>query len=397
MTVNPTDFSTVMNAVELLRSEVEKKSVDKDKVVRIETFLNDQEAKNQELVNKNAAIEAANIELKARLDTFEKLMSRPANTVTGKEEAIQAERKALEQFIRVGVNGMSADELKYFRTDKDSDGGYTTQPEFVRDVIKQLTEISPIRQIATVRSIGRGRLNRPVRTALPTVTREGEGLGATSDTQSTYGLESVPVYRYTAYMDMTIESLSDPDVDLLAEATSDFNEAFAQAEGFDFVKGNAVKRPEGFMTNANVAQVVTGVADQVTVDAVITLTGEVKTGYAPVFTMNRKTVANLRTKKGGDGQYIWNAGNIAAGIPNTLAGYGYVEVPDMDDIAANAFPIAFGDFRRGYMIVDRLSMGFIRDDVTQATSGKVRFVAMKRTGGQVILPEAIKKLKVAVS
>lgn len=394
-----TGVDAVMHAVTELRGELEKKSADFGKINKIETFLNEQEAKNQDTLKQLNLAVSAQEELKSKLTELEKAASRPGNGADQDEVKAKhkAEIKAVSRALAYGVQHLSAEEVKYLRTDKDSEGGYTTNPEFFADMIKQITEISPIRQIANVRTIGRGRVNMPVRSALPTVTREGEGLGATASTNSTYGLESVPVYRYTAYSDMTREVLTDPDVDMFAQLNQDYNEAFAAAEGLDFVKGNGVKRAEGIMTNANVAQFVTGVADQVTIDSVIALTGEVKTGYNPTFLMNRKTVANLRVKKGGDGQYIWNAGNIAAGIPNTLAGYAYVETPDMDDVAANAFPIAFGDFRKGYMIVDRMGMDFIRDEVTQAVLGIVRIVAMKRVGGQVVLPEAIKKLKVAVS
>jgi len=72
-----------------------------------------------------------------------------------------------------------------------------------------------------------------------------------------------------------------------------------------------------------------------------------------------------------------------------------VEATDMADVAANAYPVAFGDFRRGYMIVDRIALAVLRDPFTQATTGNVRYVARRRVGGQVILAEAIVKQKVS--
>jgi len=86
---------------------------------------------------------------------------------------------------------------------------------------------------------------------------------------------------------------------------------------------------------------------------------------------------------------------IIAGVPNTILGYPYVETPDMPDVAANAKAVAFGDFRRGYMIVDRVSLAVLRDPFTQATSGNVRYVARRRVGGQVIMAEAIRLQVVA--
>ncbi len=67
----------------------------------------------------------------------------------------------------------------------------------------------------------------------------------------------------------------------------------------------------------------------------------------------------------------------------------------MPDVASDAFPILFGDFKRGYVIVDRIAIAVLRDPFTQASNGAVRFHARKRVGGQVVMAEAIKKQKVA--
>ena len=69
----------------------------------------------------------------------------------------------------------------------------------------------------------------------------------------------------------------------------------------------------------------------------------------------------------------------------------------MPSIGANTYPILFGDFKQAYMIVDRTGLTIMRDELTQAASGTIRFYGFKRTGGQVIKPEAIKKLKIATS
>jgi len=86
--------------------------------------------------------------------------------------------------------------------------------------------------------------------------------------------------------------------------------------------------------------------------------------------------------------------SLQGGLTNTILGQPYVEATDMPSIAQNAFPVAYGDFRRAYMIVDRVSLAVLRDPFTQATTGNVRYIARRRVGGQVVLPEAINKLKV---
>ena len=81
---------------------------------------------------------------------------------------------------------------------------------------------------------------------------------------------------------------------------------------------------------------------------------------------------------------------LQAGIPNTILGQPYIEAADMADVGAGTKPVAFGDFRRGYMIVDRINLSVLRDPYTQAASGTIRYIARRRVGGQVILAEAIR-------
>ena len=77
-------------------------------------------------------------------------------------------------------------------------------------------------------------------------------------------------------------------------------------------------------------------------------------------------------------------------MPNTILGQPYIEAPDMPDVGSSAKPVAFGDFNRAYMIVDRVALAILRDPFTQATSGTIRYVARRRLGGQVVMAEAIR-------
>ena len=179
---------------------------------------------------------------------------------------------------------------------------------------------------------------------------------------------------------------------------AEFAEQFAKAEGTAFVSGDAVGKPEGFLTNSSVASVNSGAASALTADGLITLVHSIKAEYgrAGVFVFNRSTLADIRKLKDTAGQYVFQAGMmLQGGVTNTILGYGYVEATDMPDVAAGAKPVAFGDFRRAYMIVDRVALAVLRDPFTQATTGNVRYVARRRVGGQVILAEAIVKQNIS--
>lgn len=69
----------------------------------------------------------------------------------------------------------------------------------------------------------------------------------------------------------------------------------------------------------------------------------------------------------------------------------------MDDIGANKFPIAFGDFASAFRIYDRTALSLLRDPYSVATSGLVRFHARRRVGARVVRAEAIRTLKIAAS
>jgi HK97 family phage major capsid protein len=105
---------------------------------------------------------------------------------------------------------------------------------------------------------------------------------------------------------------------------------------------------------------------------------------------NRTTLGAIRKLKDSAGQYVFQAGMmLTAGVPNSVLGYPYVEAPDLADVGSSAKPVIFGDFSRGYMIVDRVNLSVLRDPFTQASTGNVRYLARRRVGGQVVLPEAL--------
>ena len=177
---------------------------------------------------------------------------------------------------------------------------------------------------------------------------------------------------------------------------SEFAEQFAKAEGTAFVSGDSVGKPHGFMDHSGVGHVNSGTADAVTADGLISLVHNIKSDYTRngTFVFNRATLASIRKLKDTAGQYVFQTGMMLGGnMVNTILGHPYVEATDMPSEAANAFPVAFGDFRRAYMIVDRVNLAVLRDPFTQATTGNVRYIARKRVGGQVVQKEAINKLK----
>jgi len=362
------------------------------KMANIESKLNTLEEVNQKLV----AAEQSQKNLQETVEKFETRLTRPNSGMDTK--AVDEYMGAWDSYCRKGLEGLDAMEKKALTVSNDSTGGYLAPPEYVRELIKDVTEISPIRQIARVRSTGQRSIQIPKRTGQFAAQWVSESGTRSETTGWQVGLEELPAHEHYAMVDISEQDLEDSVFNLEAEMQSEFAEQFAKAEGAAFCTGNSVGKPEGFMTNSSVSEVNSGASAALTADGLISLVHGVKSEYGKngVFVFNRSTLSAIRKLKDTAGQYVLQTGmNLEGGAINTILGHPYIEASDMANIGAGAYPIAFGDFRRAYMIVDRVSLAVLRDPFTQATTGNVRYIARRRVGGQVIQAEAIVKQKVS--
>jgi HK97 family phage major capsid protein len=185
--------------------------------------------------------------------------------------------------------------------------------------------------------------------------------------------------------------------------------AFAEQESAAFVSGDGVNKPRGFLASPTVANAswswgnlgylaTGGPAFPATnpSDILVELVYALRAGYRQnaAFVMNRKTQGLVRRFKDTNGAYLWQP-PASAGAPATLMGFPVVEAEDMPDVAANALAVAFGDFRRGYLVVDRAGVRVLRDPYS--AKPYVLFYTTKRVGGGVQDFDAIKLLKFAAS
>lgn len=403
--------------------------IGEEKLAKIDSFLDKYEDINQRLTKSLELAKSASEdgetwkgELKKRLDEFETVLNRAG---TGEDKAgdakerLDAWAKSTVKAIQFGQQSLSEDELKSMtdvteeykalNMSTNTEGGYLTPIEMIRDIIKDITEISPVRSIAKVRQTASRAVEIPKRTGQFAAQWVAEQ-GTKDETEGlTYGVHEITTHEMYALIDITNQLLEDSMFDMAGEIMSEAAEQFALAEGTAFVKGNGVTRPEGFMTHADVPTVNSGVADDIVGkamsdgtasqgDGLLRLKYALKTGYKAraQWLMKRSTIGRVRRMVDGEGRYLWMPG-IAQGRPNTIDSDPYTEMPDMDTIAENAYPVAYGDFRKAYCWLDRIQMEMLRDPYTQATGGKIRYILRKRVGGKVVLPEAIVKMKCAVN
>lgn len=285
------------------------------------------------------------------------------------------------------------------------DGGYVAPPELDRLIESRLAQVSPMRSIATVRTTGANVFKKPI-----SLTAAGSGwaaeTGARSPTTSpTLALLEFPTAELFANLAATQTLLDDAFVNLEEWIASEVEEAFAGQERAAFVSGTGANQPTGFLGYEFVAEashvwnkigyIATGVAGAFPssdpVDKLIDLIYTPKPQFRQNarFVMNRKTVSAVRKLKDVDGRYVWEPTDGGAGA--TLLGYPITEIEDMPNIGEDTHAMAFGDFARGYLIVDRAGVRVLRDPYSMKPY--VLFYVTKRVGGGVQNFDAIKTLK----
>jgi len=371
-----------------------------------------------ELESKLDKVNAELTKLSKDLDEIAKKANRPPAGDGGASQEKAEHKKAFLDFVRKGVDSGLADlQKKAMNVTTDGDGGYAVPEELDRSVLSLMQNESPMRRVCNVITVGSPDYKK-------LVNKHGAGSGWVDEDDArpetgTPALDVVTAVMGEIYANAfaTQTVLDDAFFNVEQFIISELSSAFALEEGAAFVTGNGTKKPKGFLayTQAStddgtrafgqVQYVATGTSGafdtaSATVspaDDLITLIHKVKSGLrqGAAFMLNSATLAAIRKWKSyGDGNYIWQPG-LQAGQPSQLLGYPVVENEDMPDIGSGTTPIAFGNWKRGYTIVDRIGIRTLRDPYTNKPY--VGFYMTKRVGGMLVDSEAIKLLKLAAS
>ena len=364
------------------------------KLAKIEADLDKFENINQAITQQQKHAEG----FEAKLNDIETMLKRPANAMEAKE--VDLSLKAWDSFMRKGQENMAPEEVKALTVGTAATAGNLAPAEYVNELIKVISEISPVRSVARVRQTSNKEIEVPSKTATFAAAWTAEGGSRTETTGYTTSLNTIPTHELYALVDISGALLEDSVFDLEAEMNTEFAEQFAKAEGAAFLTGNGTNKPTGILDGSTVASTTAAAAAAIATDDLMDLVHGLQSEYArnAAFMLNRTTLGEIRKLKDTAGQYIFQTGfSGQSGLPNTILGHAYVEAVDMADIAASAKPVVFGDYRRGYMIVDRVALSVLRDPYSQASTGNVRYIARRRVGGEVVLAEAMRALKMAAA
>ncbi len=362
------------------------------------------------LEEKLAGISEALDAQQKRLDSLALRMSRPgletAETTAG-DAGAEERKSAFETYMRRGdASRLHKLEAKALSAGSGQEGGYLAHDELEREVGRLLAQASPVRSVAGGRRISAGVYRKPFAT-----TRAASGwVGETAQRPETAPPQlaelTFPAMELYAMPAATQTLLDDAAVDVGQWLAEEIITSFSEQETEAFVNGDGITRPQGFLTVPTVDEsawswgslgfVKTGADGALPAsgasDVLIDLVHALKSGYRQnaVWMMNRRVQAEIRKLKDADGNYLWQPA-AAAGARPTLMGFPVIEVENMPDMAAGSLSVAFGDFRRGYLVVDRAGVRVLRDPYS--AKPYVLFYTTKRVGGGVQDFDAIKLLK----
>lgn len=351
-------------------------------------------------------------ETKSRLDELTLKARRPRMSGAEDTGPVSREHKqAFESYVRKGeTHGLFDLEAKSMSIGSGADGGYLVPSETETEIGRRLSAASPIRAIAGIRQVSSAVYKKPFAITGAATGWVGETAARPETTAPTLAELQFPAMELYAMPAATQALLDDAAVNLDECIAEEVQQAFADQESTAFVTGNGTNKPKGFLSYTNVADaswtwgnlgyIATGTAGAFPVsnpsDKLIDLAYALKSGYRQNanWVMNRKTQSVIRKFKDSGGEYIWQPAATADG-KSTLMNFPVVESEDVPDIATDSFSLAFGDFNRGYLIVDRIGVRVLRDPYS--AKPYVLFYTTKRVGGGVQNFEAIKLMKFGVS
>ena len=351
------------------------------------------EAMEREVVNLGKAIQ-----IQERREKLDAELNAPTSTpITGKPSDNRIEGKsgrASEDYKKAFWDNIRKknyyDAQNVLEIGTDDHGGYLVPDEYERTLIQGLEDANFFRSLAHVIRTDSGERKIPV------VTDHGEAQwidesGAYQLNDDEFSQETLSAYKLGTAIKVSQELLNDSVFNIPAYIAGEFARRIGAAEEAAFIAGNGVKKPTGVLTTAGTGYTTTTAT--ISFDDVQELYYSLNAPYRKraSWILNDKTVKALRKLKDSNGNYLWQP-SVSADIPDMIMSRPYYTSQYVPEIAAGAKVLIFGDYSY-YWIADRQGRSIQRLDELFAMNGQVGFIASERVDGKLILPEAVKVLK----
>ena len=317
-------------------------------------------------------------------------------------------KAAFDTFMRKGqTDGLGALERKAMNSTSDPDGGYLIPTEMDAAIDRIVPTISAMSRLARTVTIGTRSYKKRVKTSGMAMSRVAEGATAGETTEPKYAMIEVVVHPAEVEPWVYNETLEDADIDLAADLANEAAIGFAEGAAVEYISGNGVGKARGITAYTNIANasyawnkvgfIITGkaaaFASVAPSDDLIDLVHALKPQYRPgaAFLMNDTTLGVVRQMKDASGSYYLWQPDTTQDFGGRLLGFPVAVDDNMAALASSAYPVAFGNWDRAYLIVNRTGTTLIRDNIT--AKGTTKFNFRRRFGGGVYNFEALKLLK----
>ncbi len=389
--------------------ELQKKQDERFDAVRVQD-----EEKLAKLVETQAEAQQKQAQIEAAIA---KLADRQPES-KAEEKRAEIEEEAVGILYRAGFGGFGEakaaiaeleQKADMYNTLSDPQGGYISLPATVGALIEgRVFETSPVRAVANVVTISGDRFIAPHDDDELDATWDGEKVTPADTDTTEFNEIEIQARNLNARVTVTQNMLDDAGLNLVQYINNKAADKFARKEATAFVAGDGVAQPRGFLkydagtstyAYGQIEQVNSGNATALTADGLIDLQNSLKEAYqaGAVFMCKRATFGAIRKLKDANNQYLIGMGAMgldgSAGAGMTLLGKPLFFADDMEAVGAGGLAVAYGDFNRGYQIVDRIGIRVLANPY--AVQNRVRYEFSKRVGGGVTNFEAIKLQKIA--
>ncbi len=323
-----------------------------------------------------------NISLKERVDALER-------EING--EKLQAEmiRKAKQYSTDYKGYLRNAEITDALKVGKDSEGGYLVPDEMEDGLVEALEQNDVIRKLSTVvNTKGPRKVNTYVKGPAGYWVDEG---GPITFSDAEFYQVVLDAHKCGAMMGVTEELLEDSGFDIEKYIIKQLGESVGEIEEEAFVNGNGISKPRGFLLDAEVGFETA----ELNGDALVMLQSSIagKFGKNAVWVMSEEAEREIRKIKSYGGRPLWQP-DMTKGAPDRIFGKPVYVCKEMPKVLPGNCPIAYGDFSF-YWIGERGKRSIKRLGERYAERGIIAYRYFHRVDGKLILPEAIKTLKIA--
>jgi len=272
--------------------------------------------------------------------------------VGGDISELSAEERAV---LRAGVVKKGEAEFRAQSTSSTA-GGYTVPVELANEIVRSMLAWGPMYDpgVSTeMMTSGGNQINIPTvnDTTVPAVAHtENTALTDDGGSDVTFGQKRLDAYAFdTEFVRWSWELTQDSIFNIEQLLGSLLGERLARIANSQLTTGTGSSAPNGVATASTLGKTAAATG-AITVDELLDLVHSVDPAYrvGPKvrFMFNDSTLKAIRKLKDGNGQYIWQMGNIQQGAPGSLLGYNYSINQAMASLATGNKTVLFGDFSK---------------------------------------------------